>query len=129
MVIRGVSDGRRIGQGDIDTMAKFCRTLGLVAVVACSQLMLAGHSVPPQALGQIEATGNFCARVDAPWADKYKQAGKLLGSIMSEKELKEARESDDYKTAYDVMTGKLEKIPQDKVVEGCRARLRNDAKK
>lgn len=110
-------------------MVKFCRTLGLVAVVAFPQLMLAGHSIPPQALGQIEATGNFCARVDSPWADKYKQGDKVLAAIMSEKELKEARESSDYKAAYDATTGRLEKIPQDKAVEGCRARLRNDAKK
>ena len=110
-------------------MLKFCRALGLGAVLTLPQLMHAAHSVPPQALGQIEATGNFCARVDAPWADKYKQAGKALAAIMSEKELKEARESSDYKTAYDALTGTLEKIPQDKAVESCRARLRNDAKK
>jgi hypothetical protein len=91
--------------------------------------MLAGNSVPPQALGQIEATGNFCARVDSPWADKYKQVGKALVAGMSEKELKEARESNDYKTAYETMTGTLEKIPQDHAVESCRASLRNDAKK
>ena len=110
-------------------MVKLCRTLGLVAVVAFPQLMLAGPSIPPQALGQIGATGNFCARVDAPWADKYKEGDKVLAAIMSQKELQEVRKSDDYKKAYDAMTGKLEKIPQDKAVEACRARLPNDAKK
>jgi hypothetical protein len=116
-------------EGDIDTMLKFCRPLGLVAVLSFPQLMVAAHSFPPQALGQIEATGNFCAGVDAPWADKYKQAGKALAAVVSEKELKETRESSDYKAAYDATTGRLEKLPQDKAVEGCRARLRNDTKK
>lgn len=116
-------------KGDIDIMEKFSRTLALAAVFTFPQFMLAANSVPPQALGQIEATGNFCARVDVPWADKYKQVGKTLVSGMSEKELKEVRESSDYKTAYNAMTGTLEKIPQDQAVESCRASLRNDSKK
>ena len=110
-------------------MVKFSRTLGLVAVLTFPQLTFAASSIPPQALGQIEATGNFCARVDSQWADKYKQVGKAVVAGMSEKELKEARESSDYKTAFDTMTGTLEKIPQDHAVESCRASLKNDNKK
>lgn len=110
-------------------MVKFYRALGLVAVLTFPQPVVVANSVLPQAIGQIEATGNFCARVDAPWADKYKQAEKALAGTMSEKELKKARESGDYKKAYDAMTRTLEKIPQDHAVQSCRASLGNDAKK
>jgi hypothetical protein len=102
-------------------MVKFSRTIGLVAVLTIPQLILAAPAVPPKALGQIEASADFCARVDSPLADKYKEVGKVLVTGMSEKELKEVRESSDYKTAYDAMTGRLEKIPQDKAVASCRA--------
>jgi hypothetical protein len=108
-------------------MLKIYRTLGLAAILTFPQLTLA-DSVPPQALGQIESRLDFCARVDYGSADKYKELGKAIVAGMSEKELKEARESNEYKTEYDAMTGRLEKIPQEKAVEGCRAGLKEATK-
>src|SRR4029077_10684009 len=79
-------------------------------------------------LGQVEARVDFCARVDSKNADQYKELGKMVVAGMSEKELKEVRESNDYKTAYDETKGQSEKIPQDKAVEGCRAGLDDESK-
>lgn len=110
-------------------MVKLSCTLSLAAILTFPQVTFAASSVPAKALGQIEAAGDFCARVDAPSADKYKAAGKALVRGMSEKEVKEARESSDYRTAYDTMTGALEKVPQDKAVESCRSSVGNDSKK
>jgi hypothetical protein len=109
-------------------MAKFYRTVGLVAVLTLPNLMLAAPPVPPKALGQVEARVDFCARVDSKNADQYKELGKMVVAGMSEKELKEVRESNDYKTAYDETKGQSEKIPQDKAVEGCRAGLDDESK-
>lgn len=109
-------------------MVKFYCTLGLVAVLALANQTLAAPAVPPKALGMVEAKVDFCARVDSQSADKYKELGKLAVAGMSEKEVKEARESNDYKTAYNALTGQFEKIPQEKAVAGCRKDL-NDATK
>jgi len=84
--------------------------------------------MPPKALGQVEATIDFCVRVDSKLADKYKAFGKAVVGDMSEKELKEARDSGDYKENYSAITGQLEKTPADKAVEGCRASLGDAAK-
>lgn len=109
-------------------MVKFYRSLGLVAVLTFANHTLAAPAVPPKALGMVEAKLDFCSRVDSESADKYKEYGKTVVAGMSEKELKEARESSDYKAAYNALTGQLEKIPQEKAVASCRKDL-NDATK
>jgi hypothetical protein len=107
---------------------KLYRALGLAAVIALSQLALAAPPVPPKALGQVDATVSFCSRVDSKNAEKYKEFGKALTRDMSEKELTEARSSNDYKETYDAITAELEKIPVEKAVEACRASS-NDSNK
>ena len=97
--------------------------LGLAAFFVLSQFTLAAPSIPPKALGQVEATINFCAQADSKLADKYKEWGKAIVADMSEKELKEARDSSDYKETYSAITGQLEKVPAEKAVESCRAAL------
>jgi hypothetical protein len=109
-------------------MVKLSLTLIVLTTLTLPQTVCAESSIPPKALAQIEARVDFCVRVDAASADQYKALGKAIVADMSEKELKEARESSDYKPAYDGLTGQLEKIPHDKAVEGCRAGL-SDATK
>ena len=103
-------------------MKLYC-ILGLAAFVVLSQFTLAAPSIPPKALGQVEATINYCAKADSKSADKYKEWGKAIVAGMSEKELAEARESSDYKDTYSAITSELDKLPADKVVENCRAAL------
>lgn len=97
--------------------------IGLAVFLVLPQFTLAAPPIPPKALGQVEATVDFCVRVDSKFADKYKALGKAVVAGLSEKELKEARDSSDYKETYREITGQLEKTPADKVVEGCRASL------
>jgi len=51
---------------------------------------------------------------DQEKGDKYKSWQKTVTRDMTEKELAEARHSDDYKVAYHALTGELEKIPAEK---------------
>lgn len=103
---------------------KFYRILCLSAVIAVPQFTPASPAVPPNALGQVEATVNFCSKVDSKSADKYKEWGKRVISGMSEKELSDARNSSEYKESYEMITNELGKIPAEKAVEGCRAALK-----
>ena len=109
-------------------MVKLYLVLAVVTAVTMPPLASAESSIPPKSLAQIEARIDFCVRVDSASADQYKALGKAIVADMSEKELKVARESSDYKPAYDGLTGQLEKIPRDKAVESCRASL-SDATK
>jgi hypothetical protein len=107
---------------------KLYLVLGLVAILSIPQLVLAAPPVPPKALGSVEATIDFCSRVDSKSADKYKEWGKLLVRDMSEKELAEARGSSEYKETYDALSAELEKLPKEKAVDACRASLKESTK-
>ena len=107
---------------------KICCTLCFAALLALPQLTLAASSMPAAALGQIEATVNFCVQADSKGADQYKELGKAMVRDMTPKELADARNSSEYKDSYDAITAELKKIPADKVVEGCRAALQPEKK-
>jgi len=100
---------------------KLYYVLGLATFAVLSQFTLAAPAIPSSALGQVEATINFCVRADAKSADRYKEWGKAIVAGMSEKELAEARESAEYKENYSAITSQLDKLPTDKAVESCRA--------
>ena len=97
--------------------------LSVVALMALPLLTLAAEPVPPKTLGALEATLNFCSRVDTKSLDKYKEWGKMLVHDMSEKQVTEARGSGEYKETYDATTTELEKVPAKKAVEACRGFL------
>ncbi len=102
---------------------KFYRTLCLAAAIAVPQIMPATESVPPRALGQVEATVNFCAQADSQRADQYQQWGKTITQGMTEKELADARQSGEYKDSYNTITDQLNNIPKEKAPENCHAAL------
>jgi hypothetical protein len=97
--------------------------LSFVAIVTFSQRAGAKLSMPPQTLGFIEGTLDFCAKVDPNSADKYKAAGKAFVADATQEELDKARSSGEYKDSYDMTTGNLEKAPKEKAVKACTAFL------
>jgi hypothetical protein len=108
---------------------KFLRTSCIVtAIMAVPLLTPAVPAMPPNALGSIEATIMFCARVDSKSADKYKELGKRATEGMTEKEVADARASSEYKGAYTAITTDLEKMPVDKAAEACRGALEKPKK-
>ena len=109
-------------------MVRFHCTLGIAALLTLPQLILAASSVPPKALAQVEASVDFCVQVDSPAADKYKEVGKAVVANMSEKELKDARESAAYKQSYNTIRSQMQKVTGDKAVETCHAAFRNGRK-
>jgi len=107
---------------------KIYRMLGLAALLTIPAFTLGENSIPPAALGQVEATIGFCAKVDSGSAEQYKEWGKKIVAGMKEKELKAARESNDYKESYESITSQLDKIPADKIVQACHAAVSDGAK-
>src|ERR1700674_1275429 len=105
----------------------FFRTLCIAALIsAAPQLTPAAPAVAPKTIGHIEAVVNFCSRIDSESADKYKELGKQVVRDMSEKELADARNTDEYKESYEAIITELEKAPADKATKGCRSMLKAD---
>ena len=107
---------------------KIYRGLGLAALLAIPAFALGENSIPSGALGQVEATISFCAKVDSSSAEQYKEWGKRIVAGIKEKELKEIRDSSEYKESYDSSTSQLDKIPAEKAVQTCRAALSDSGK-
>lgn len=100
--------------------------LCLSAAIAFPALALA--KLPPNpAFGQLEATIDYCAQVDASSATRYHDLKKRVAEDAQEKEVAEARKSKEYKEAYDGMSQALAKLPNDQVIKACRSLL--DSKK
>ena len=102
----------------------FCLTVFL----ALPRPAPAAPPISPHVVGQVEAMVAFCVKADSKSADKYKEWGKSQVSELSEKELAEIRDSEDYKTMFKFTTTLLQKAPADRAVEGCRAGLKDLSK-
>jgi len=98
-------------------------SLTVLTALAVAPLALAKLTMPPPALGQIEAILKFCSDVNPKAEAKYKEFAKMMVQEATEEELKKARASSEYKEAYDSITEQLGKVPKDKAVNSCTAFL------
>lgn len=90
-----------------------------VGALAVAPLALAKLSMPPEALGQVEGTLKFCSDLNPKGEATYKEWGKMLVKGATQEELKDVRESAEYKEAYDAVTEELGKVPKDKALKDC----------
>ena len=97
---------------------KIHRMLCLSAILAFPLLALA--KLPPNSsFGQVEGTLDFCAQADPQSAAKYAEFKKAMVQGEPEKEVAEARQSSEYKKAYDAIGEALGKVPKDQAVKAC----------
>jgi hypothetical protein len=101
------------------------RIFCVAAVLLLPQLLLAKLQLPNNEFGRIEATLDSCMRADPPTAPKYQEAKKALVRDVPEKEVNEARASQEYKDAYDTTMTEIDKQPKERVVEACTAYLKS----
>ncbi len=102
---------------------KTCRMFCLCAAIALPQFALAAEpSLNKKSLGQVEGIVDFCAKVNPQIAKSKGTAAPSVGKA-SQKDLDEARKSDEYKEAYDSITETLNQIPADRASETCAAAL------
>jgi hypothetical protein len=83
---------------------------------------LAVAEKPPdskQGLGQVEAILDYCAKVNPQAATKYKEHKKLLVGDTPDKDVAEIRKSDEYKQAYESVSGELSQASKDEAVKAC----------
>lgn len=93
--------------------------LCLVAGIVFPQIASGKLSQSPQALGMIESTLDYCAKVDPDSAPKYKEREKSFVGDATKEELEKARSTNEYKDIYQSRTDELSKTPKDEVVKAC----------
>jgi hypothetical protein len=102
------------------------RILCLGAALLLPTLLLAKLPFSNDAFGRLEATLDSCTQADPANAPKYQERKKALVKDVPEKEVAEARASQEYRDAYDATTTEIGKQPKDKVVEACTASVKDD---
>jgi hypothetical protein len=105
---------------------KIHQTFCLVTALVITPLALAKLPFSNEAFGKVEGTLDFCAQTDTASAPKYQERKKILVKDLPEKEVAEARASQEYLDAHQEMTTELEKLPKEKVVEACTTYLKSD---
>jgi hypothetical protein len=80
-------------------------------------------SITPQTLGFVEATLNFCGKVDPDSTAKYKEREKSFVGDATQAELVKARGTSEYTESYDSTSSNLEKTKKDEAVKACKAFL------
>jgi len=102
---------------------KLHRILCLGAALVVPQLVLAKLPAPNDSFGKMEGILDFCAQADSQAASKYQERKKVLVGDATEKEVAEARQTQEYKDSYQGMTAELAKVPKEKTVKACAAYL------
>jgi len=102
---------------------KIHRIICFGAALVIPQLALAKLPMPNDAFGKMEGTLDFCAQADPPSASKYQERKKVIAGDASEKDVEEARKTQEYKDGYQEITDQLAQVPKDKVVKACTAFL------
>jgi hypothetical protein len=100
---------------------KIFHITGAGALLLLSSLALAKLSVPNVVLGKVEGALDFCAQVDPESADKYQAKKKEFAQGATDEELAEARDSQDYKDAYQSSTDEMSKQSKDEAKKSCAA--------
>jgi ABC-type taurine transport system substrate-binding protein len=97
------------------------RIVWLAAVLVVPQFTMAGKlSFTNDAFGKAESILDFCAQTDEHSAPKYQEAKQALFRDVPEKEVAEARKTQEYKDAYDAMGAELGNVPKDQAIKACK---------
>jgi hypothetical protein len=98
---------------------KINRVLCLSLALAVPQFALAELPVSSQTLGQVEGILSFCTKMDSGLAKYYEQQSRALVGNATAKELAEARDSSEYKEAYEAINAELEKVDKERAADSC----------
>jgi hypothetical protein len=98
---------------------KIHRILCLGAAIVIPQLALAKLPFTNDAFGKIEGTLDFCAQVDPQTAAKYQEQKQQIVRDVPDQELVEARQTQEYKDAYEGISAELGKVSKDQAIKAC----------
>ena len=102
---------------------KTTRILCLAGPILMAGLALAKLPFSNETFGRIEGTLDFCAQANPQAAPQYQERKKAMAGDVSEKEVAEARGTQEYKEGYEEVSAQLIKVPKDHAVAACKAFL------
>jgi hypothetical protein len=103
---------------------KFNRVLLVCAAITLPQLTMAKLPFAIDEFAKVERTLSFCSELDPSSATKYQEIGRRYVGNAPEKELAEARNTPEYKEAYESNGALLAEMPKVHVIEACSAFLK-----
>jgi len=98
---------------------RIVRILSLGAAIILPQLALAELPFGPEMLARLDGATDMCAKEKPEVAQKLKDQSKLLFKDVSDKELEDARSSDDYKAARKTVDAELAKLKKEEAAKSC----------
>ena len=105
---------------------KIDRILCVVAAVALPELALADLPFTGQALGTVQGTVDFCAKIKPDVAKKYQEFAKRMVQDIPEEEVSKVRDTDEYQAAYEEVSRALAEVPKHQAAESCASALEQD---
>ena len=104
------------------------RILCLTALIGVADVALADPPISNHSLGVLEGTAAFCAELDPEAAAKYQERAKRYVAGMQEKQVAEARDSGQYKEAYQSAGATLSAMSKDQAKKACSGLLQGGGK-
>jgi hypothetical protein len=98
---------------------KIVGTPWAIAALAITQLTLADTPFSKRSLGMLEGTMAFCAQSDPAAAAKYQSQVQSMLRGRPEAEVAKARETSEYRAAYDSVTSALTGAPKEQIKQTC----------
>jgi hypothetical protein len=105
---------------------KILQILCLGAAIVIPQLALAKLPFTTDVFGKSEGALDFCVQVNPVAAPKFQERKKALVRDVPEKEVVEARKTEEYKDGYEWITTELKKFPKDQAMDACTTVLKAD---
>lgn len=103
---------------------KLNRVLLACAAITLPQLTMAKLPFAIDEFAKVERTLSFCSELDPSSVTKYQEIGKRYVGNAPEKELAEARNTPEYKEAYESNGALLAEMPKEHLIEACSAFLK-----
>jgi hypothetical protein len=103
---------------------KFNRVLLVCAAITLPQLTMAKLPFAIDEFAKVERTLSFCSELNPSSAAKYQEVAKRYLGNAPEKELAEARNTPEYKEAYESNGALLADMPKEHIIEACSAFLK-----
>jgi hypothetical protein len=100
------------------------RILLLSAAITIPQLATAKLPFAIDEFAKVERTLGFCSELNPESAAKYQEMAKRYVENVPERELAEARNTPEYKEAYESNGALLADMPKEHVIEACNAFLK-----
>ncbi len=103
---------------------KINRILLVCAATTLPQITMAKLPFAIDEFAKVERTLSFCSELNPTSAAKYQEIGERYVGNAPAKELTEARETPEYKEAYESNGALLAEMPKEHVIEACNAFLK-----